>query len=126
MEPNPVSVAGSDFTSSDPGAVLHVFPFFLLSSSIQYNHFVLYPVHWSISWPSTYWKCAGVFILQRPISHTILIVCLFSLLSSIHRPPLCFQVCHHKKKKRKKDPRCWRMSPEFIDGCTVLRNMGEI
>lgn len=26
----------------------------------------------------------------------------------------------------KKDPRCWPMSPELIDGCTVLGNVGEV
>lgn len=51
-----------------------------------------------------------------------LVVLLF-LLSSIRRPLLALSLGPSIKKK---DPQCWRMSPELIDGCTVLRNVGEV
>lgn len=89
-------------------------------SSHPYIHLSRYPVHWSICCPSTYWERVRVCTSPKPkISSTVILIFLFS---SIRRPLLWLKTLSIEKK----DPRCRPGSPELIDGCTVLGNVGEV
>lgn len=95
--------------------------------SHPYVHsFVLHPVHRSVSWPFHLLGTCEFALLNSLSPCVVRIVVSAHLLSSIRRPPLYLWVSLHWQNKKKKDPRRRLMSPEFIDGCTVLRDVGEI
>lgn len=77
------------------------------------HSFVPHLVHWPT--PSINSGCTRLCT-----SHTFRVSFFFPLSSSFS--PL---ITKKGNKKDEENPQCW-LSPKFIDGCTVLRNMGEI
>lgn len=99
---------------------LHFPPFLRLIR--KYIHLSCpHPVHRSISCPPTYWEhVKSLHFSKKPKFSSLGVLCF--LLSSIRRPLLCFKV----SVRQIKDPRRRPLSPELIDGCTVLGNVGEV
>lgn len=84
QEPHPVSLAGSNFTSSKPGAELNFRPFFLLSSSI---HTFICPISRPLVNQLAFHLLGTCTSQKSEFSHCSHSRFFFYLLSSIRRPP---------------------------------------